>query len=73
MLLSRLGLRACEVAALTLDDIDWRAGDLTIYGKGGQTDRLPLPRDVGQALVASLRDPSQVPGRGVRAQRSVRR
>jgi integrase/recombinase XerD len=57
MLLSRLGLRACEVAALTLDDIDWRAGDLTIHGKGGQTDRLPLPRDVGQALVASLRDP----------------
>jgi integrase/recombinase XerD len=44
MLLSRLGLRACEVAALTLDDIDWRAGELTIRGKGGQTDRLPLPR-----------------------------
>jgi integrase/recombinase XerD len=44
MLLARLGLRACEVAALTLDDIDWRAGELTIHGKGGQTDRLPLPR-----------------------------
>jgi integrase/recombinase XerD len=57
MLLSRLGLRACEIAALTLDDIDWRAGELTIHGKGGQTDRLSLPRDVGQALVASLRDP----------------
>ena len=47
MLLSRLGLRACEVAALTLDDIDWRAGELTIHGKGGQTDRLPLPAEVG--------------------------
>jgi integrase len=57
MLLSRLGLRACEIATLMLDDIDWHAGDLTIHGKGGQTDRLPLPRDVGQALVASLRDP----------------
>jgi integrase/recombinase XerD len=57
MLLSRLGLRACEVAALTLDDIDWRAGELTIHGKGGQTDQLPLPGEVGQALVACLRDP----------------
>lgn len=57
MLLSRLGLRACEVAALTLDDVDRRAGELTIHGKGGQTDRLPLPREVGQALVAFLRDP----------------
>lgn len=57
MLLSRLGLRACEVAALTLDDIDWHAGELTIHGKGGQTDRLPLPAEVGAALVASLRDP----------------
>lgn len=56
MLLSRLGLRACEIAALTLDDVDWRAGDLTIHGKGAQIDRLPLPRDVGQAMVASLRD-----------------
>lgn len=57
MLLSRLGLRACELAALTLDDVDWRAGELTIHGKGAQIDRLPLPRDVGQALVACLRDP----------------
>jgi integrase/recombinase XerD len=57
MLLARLGLRACEIAGLMLDDIDWCSGDLTIHGKGDQTDRLPLPRDVGQALVASLRDP----------------
>ena len=57
MLLQRLGLRACEVAALTLHEIDWRAAELTIHGKGGQTDRLPLPRDVGDALVACLRDP----------------
>jgi integrase/recombinase XerD len=56
MLLSRLGLRACEVTAMLLDDIDWRAGELTVHGKGAQTDRLPLPRDVGQALVDHLLD-----------------
>jgi integrase/recombinase XerD len=59
MLLTRLGLRACEVTAISLDDIDWRSGELTVHGKGGQTDRLPVPRDVGQALVDHLlgRDP----------------
>ncbi len=54
MLLIRLGLRAGEVAALTLDDIDWRAGDLTVRGKGNRRERLPLPDDVGQALVGYL-------------------
>jgi integrase/recombinase XerD len=48
--LIRLGLRTCEVARLQLDDIDWRGGALTIAGKGGATDELPLPDDVGQAL-----------------------
>jgi site-specific recombinase XerD len=52
--LARLGLRAGEVAALTLDDIDWRAGELVVAGKGGRRDRLPLPVDVGQALAAYL-------------------
>lgn len=55
LLLSRLGLRAGEVAALQLDDIDWRAGELTIRGKGKSLSRLPLPVDVGEALVAWLR------------------
>jgi site-specific recombinase XerD len=55
-LLSRLGLRAGEVAALGLDDIDWRAGELTIRGKGSTIERLPLPHDAGEALVAYLRD-----------------
>ena len=50
--LARLGLRANEVATLNLDDIDWRAGVLTVTGKGGRRDRLPLPIDVGQALTA---------------------
>lgn len=55
MLLSRLGLRACEVSAMRLDDIAWRSGELTVRGKGGQQDRLPLPRDVGVALAEYLR------------------
>jgi integrase/recombinase XerD len=45
--LARLGLRAGEVAALRLDDIDWRAGELLVRGKGNRLDRLPLPADVG--------------------------
>jgi integrase len=47
--LSRLGLRAGEVAALRLDDVDWRAGEL-IRGKGSRQEQLPLPADVGETL-----------------------
>jgi integrase/recombinase XerD len=54
-LLVRLGLRAGEVAALALDDIDWRAGEMVVHGKGKRADRLPLPTDVGEAIVAYLR------------------
>lgn len=54
LLLSRLGLRAGEVAAITLDDLDWRGGLLLIHGKGGREDALPLPVDVGEAIVAYL-------------------
>jgi integrase/recombinase XerD len=43
LLLSRLGLRAGEVAAIELDDIDWRAGELLVHGKGHREDRMPLP------------------------------
>lgn len=53
--LSRPGLRAGEAAGLTLDDIDWAAGRLTVIGKGQRRLALPLPADVGQALVAWLR------------------
>jgi site-specific recombinase XerD len=62
VLMSRLGLRAIEVAGMQLDDIDWRAGELDVRGKGGRRDRLPLPTDVGEALVEYLgfgRRPSQ--------------
>jgi integrase/recombinase XerD len=52
--LVRLGLRASETAALRLDDLDWRRGELTVHGKGNRHDRLPLPADVGQAIVAWL-------------------
>ena len=56
LLLSRMGLRAGEVAGLGLDDIDWRRGEITVRGKGNRRDRLPLPADVGAAVVAYLRD-----------------
>lgn len=55
LVLVRLGLRAGEVAHLTLDDVDWRAGELTIRGKGGRIDQLPLPVEVGEAITAYLR------------------
>jgi len=50
VVLSRLGLRACEVVALTVDDVDWRAGEILVSGKGARRERLPLPVDVGEAL-----------------------
>jgi integrase/recombinase XerD len=56
VMLARLGLRAGEVAALTLDDLDWRAGEIVVRGKGDRVERLPLPVDVGEALVAYLHD-----------------
>jgi integrase/recombinase XerD len=56
VMLARLGLRAGEVAALRLEDVDWRAGELRIVGKGRRAERLPLPEDVGEAIVAYLQD-----------------
>lgn len=50
MLLARLGLRAGEVIKITLDDVDWRAGELLVVGKGDRAEVLPLPTDVGEAL-----------------------
>lgn len=54
LLLARLGLRASEVAQLTLDDINWHAGELLIRGKGTRVDRLPLPQDIGESLASYL-------------------
>ena len=65
-LLARLGLRAGEVAALTLDDIDWRAGEIIVRGKGSRRERLPLPADVGEAIAGYLRDGRPEPFEGAR-------
>jgi site-specific recombinase XerD len=54
LLLARLGLRAGDVVHMTLDDIDWEAGELIVRGKSHRQDRLPLPQDVGEALVRYL-------------------
>ncbi len=55
VLMVRLGLRAGEVAALELSDIDWRAGEIVVRGKGNRVERLPLPVDVGDALAGWIR------------------
>jgi site-specific recombinase XerD len=54
LLLIRLGLRAGEVRNLTLDDVDWESGEITICGKGSKRNRLPLPQEIGKALVQYL-------------------
>jgi site-specific recombinase XerD len=65
-LLVRLGMRRGEVAALALADVDWRAGEILVRGKGGQHERLPLPVDVGDALAGYLRRrPVSAEGRAV--------
>jgi site-specific recombinase XerD len=56
LLLSRLGMRNGEVAHLELGDVDWRAGQILVRGKGSRFETLPLPVDVGQALVDYLSD-----------------
>lgn len=65
-LLARLGLRAGEVAALSLDDVDWRAGEVTVTGKGRRSERLPLPPDVGEAVAGYLRGGRPEPFGGTR-------
>jgi site-specific recombinase XerD len=55
LLLARLGVRAGEVIKLSLDDIDWASGQISIHGKGGRLAQLPLPADVGTAVAAYLR------------------
>jgi len=54
LFLARLGLRSGEVVNMTLDDIDWEAGEIKVSGKGRRQDRLPLPNDVGEALTRYL-------------------
>jgi site-specific recombinase XerD len=66
LLLWRLALRRGEVAALKLEDIDWRVGELVVCGKSRRVERLPLPCDVGAALADYLQqDRPAVEGRAV--------
>jgi integrase/recombinase XerD len=55
LLMARLGLRAVEIIAIRLDDIDWRAGELLVRGKGCLHDRLPISAEIGEALSLYLR------------------
>jgi integrase len=54
LLLARLGLRAGEVAALELGDINWRQGEIIVRSKGSRRDSLPLPADAGEAVASWL-------------------
>jgi integrase/recombinase XerD len=55
LLLARLGLRAGDVVHLRVHDIDFREGTICVSGKGRQADVLPLPQDVGDAIIAYFR------------------
>src|SRR5579863_8520535 len=55
LILARLGLRAGEIRTLTLEDLDWQAGLITVRGKAGRYSQLPLPVDVGAAIADYLR------------------
>lgn len=56
LVLARLGLRAGEIQALTLEDLDWKEGLIRVRGKGGRYAQLPLPTDVGEAIADYLRN-----------------
>jgi site-specific recombinase XerD len=65
LLMARLGLRAPEVVAMRIDDIDWRAGEIVVRGKGQLHDRVPLPADVGEAIARYLRQDRVTSSRAV--------
>ncbi|AKN18010.1 hypothetical protein B586_17835 [Mycobacterium haemophilum DSM 44634] len=67
-MLARLGLRGAEVTTLELSDIDWRSGEITVHGKGNRVDWLPLPVDVGEAIVTHLTN-----GQPARSERALAR
>jgi site-specific recombinase XerD len=56
LILARLGLRAGEIKMLTLEDLDWQEGLITVRGKAGRYSQLPLPVDVGAAIADYLRE-----------------
>jgi site-specific recombinase XerD len=65
MLIARLGLRAPEVTAIELEDIDWRAGEVLIRGKRQLHDRMPLPVEVGEAIVDYIKNERRGPDRAL--------
>lgn len=65
MLIARLGLRAPEVTAIELDDIDWRAGEILIRGKRQLHDRMPMPSEVGEAIVDYIQNERRGPERAL--------
>ena len=74
LLLARLGLRAQVVVAIQLDDIDWRAGELVVRGKGQRHDRVPIPPDAGEAVANYIRHdpcPLRAPYSSRRARRTA--
>jgi site-specific recombinase XerD len=56
LLMFRLGLRGSDVAGLRLHDVHWQDGTILVSGKNRREELLPLPQDVGDALLAYLRD-----------------
>jgi site-specific recombinase XerD len=56
LILARLGLRAGEIKALTLGDLDWQQGLIMVRGKAGRYSQLPLPADVGEAIADYLQN-----------------
>ncbi|MGA2930033.1 MAG: tyrosine-type recombinase/integrase [Solirubrobacteraceae bacterium] len=73
LLMVRLGLRACEVAAIRLEDLDWRRGELIVRGKGGRIEPLPLPGVVPTAVTIASGPVGEVPHRHPHAQRRTPR
>jgi integrase len=74
LLLARLGLRAGEIVALELDDIDWANGELVVRSKKGDGwARLPLPVDVGRALERYLMVRPPSPYRNVFVRKAIER
>lgn len=65
MLIARLGLRAPEVTAIELDDIDWRSGEILIRGKRQLHDRMPMPAEVGEAIVDYIQNERRGPDRAL--------
>jgi integrase/recombinase XerD len=60
LLLTQLGLRANEVSGLRIDDFDWRVGTVLIRGKGNDSQLMPVPAEVGEAIAQYLSESTGV-------------